>query len=73
MGSGISCLTQIQTIELIKVTLKKEFDMIELSKPPYVDGYIAYYDFSDEQTYNNKIKLLNNILYEIKQHNKIKF
>lgn len=65
MGAGIS-LSKTQIIEIIKRTLKKEYDDMEARKPLTVDGYLVYYDFSDEVEYNKKIALLNKILCEIK-------
>ena len=64
MGSGIS-LSKNQIIDIIRRTIKEEYDAIELNKPNSIDGYLVYYDFSDEMKYIKKLKELNNFLNKI--------
>ncbi len=60
MGSGIS-LSKKQIIDIIKRDLKKSFYDTQNNRILYTDdGYEIFYDFSDEITYMNKIKEINN-------------
>ena len=65
MGSGIS-LSKKQLLMIID-RLTEEFEENEYNKPVVVDGYLVYYDYSDEVEYNKKLKELN-FLLSLKQN-----
>lgn len=67
MGSGIS-LSREQIIQIIKKTIKDEFEIRERINPKESDdGYLLYDNFDDEEIFNKKIRYLDSLLRKYSQ------
>lgn len=67
MGSGIS-LSREQIIQIIKKTIKNEFEIKERINPKESDdGYLLYDNFDDEELFNKKIRYLDSLLRKYSQ------
>jgi hypothetical protein len=67
MGSGIS-LSREQIIQIIKNTIKDEFELKERNNPKKSDdGYLLYDTFDDEEVFNKKIRYLDSLLRKYSQ------